>query len=324
MNKFILTLLYIFLFCFISATESKEIGSLKGKISPHNKWEPVIYLSIIDKFEKLNSMSENMIINSQKLDSEGNFEISFEKLPTTWTLVRIHMVSKGYPATSLTIGGINENFFIFIANRFSKLSIIAGQNLPLFNNANFQGDKYISTFNYVNNINKYSQALLIKNSNLIEKEFVDKVILEKLKSIADTCSNFLLSLYTLNKIDYKTDIKKDPEFYKDYLAKRENESSYMEEFKKSIQIQKSYWPLYLGMIIFSIGLFLFLYIYKSKPRKLNSLSVQEHKIYKLLEQGASNQEISDNCNIEISTVKSHVSSIFTKLNIRSRKELIRK
>jgi DNA-binding NarL/FixJ family response regulator len=43
----------------------------------------------------------------------------------------------------------------------------------------------------------------------------------------------------------------------------------------------------------------------------------------MLKKGASNKEISEEFNIGISTVKSHVSSILSKMNAKSRKELMR-
>ena len=59
-----------------------------------------------------------------------------------------------------------------------------------------------------------------------------------------------------------------------------------------------------------------------KSKSLNNLSIQERKILVLIQQGLSNQEISDQCNIGMSTVKSHVSNIYGKLKIKSRKEAL--
>lgn len=63
-----------------------------------------------------------------------------------------------------------------------------------------------------------------------------------------------------------------------------------------------------------------------RRRKTNSnvekLSVQERRVLELLKKGATNQEISNQYNIEVSTVKSHVSGILSKLKVKSRKEII--
>jgi len=61
--------------------------------------------------------------------------------------------------------------------------------------------------------------------------------------------------------------------------------------------------------------------YRGKNNNLiKSLSVQERKIFTLLKDGKSNKEISEEFNIGLSTVKSHVNNIYSKLNIKSRKE----
>ncbi|RFA12822.1 hypothetical protein B7R22_14820 [Subtercola boreus] len=52
------------------------------------------------------------------------------------------------------------------------------------------------------------------------------------------------------------------------------------------------------------------------------LSPREAEIYRLVVSGLSNREIAAKASIEESTVKSHVSSVLTKLNVRSRAQLI--
>jgi len=55
---------------------------------------------------------------------------------------------------------------------------------------------------------------------------------------------------------------------------------------------------------------------------LTELSINERKVFELLKQGKSNKEIASELSISVNTVKSHANSIYSKLKIRSRKELI--
>lgn len=55
--------------------------------------------------------------------------------------------------------------------------------------------------------------------------------------------------------------------------------------------------------------------------RVKLISVQELKIYKSLQLGKSNKEISEEHSIGINTVKSHVSSILAKLKLKSRRDL---
>jgi len=52
-----------------------------------------------------------------------------------------------------------------------------------------------------------------------------------------------------------------------------------------------------------------------------ALSIQERRVFQLVSEGKSNKEISAELNIGLSTVKSHVHSIYGKLGIKSRKEI---
>jgi len=50
--------------------------------------------------------------------------------------------------------------------------------------------------------------------------------------------------------------------------------------------------------------------------------VQERKVYALLREGYSNKEIAGDLAVSVSTVKTHVNNIFSKLGVTSRKEIL--
>jgi DNA-binding NarL/FixJ family response regulator len=52
------------------------------------------------------------------------------------------------------------------------------------------------------------------------------------------------------------------------------------------------------------------------------LTVQERRVFDLLREGRSNKEIAEEFSVSVSTVKSHVNSIFSKLGIKSRREIM--
>ncbi len=57
-------------------------------------------------------------------------------------------------------------------------------------------------------------------------------------------------------------------------------------------------------------------------RKVQSLSSQEKRVFNLLKEGKSNKEISSELHIEVSTVKSHLHKIYSRLGVKSRKEIV--
>jgi DNA-binding CsgD family transcriptional regulator len=301
---------------------SDTLGYIRGTILIDSTWERNIYVSYIETIEKKYTVSENLIIASSKVDSLGKFEIRLDKLASEWTLLRLHVVKRGFSKASIIIGSTDENYCFVIANRYSKIELNNTLEKSIFKNLSISGASYMNTFKYITNLSNYSNSISYENS-LVEKKFIEEVISEKLKLIADTCQNSLVSLYALYLTDFNSDYQKNSTFYKAYLSKWRNDNTpYFKSFRRQFHVPEKRWK-YIS-IIFIIGIFSFVsfFIYFKIKRKKRKLSVQERKVFELLQKGASNQEISDEFNIEISTVKSHVSSIFSKLNIKSRKEAI--
>jgi LuxR family maltose regulon positive regulatory protein len=57
---------------------------------------------------------------------------------------------------------------------------------------------------------------------------------------------------------------------------------------------------------------------------LQPLSERELEVLRLMEQGASNQEIAENLVLALSTVKSHVGTILSKLGVSNRTQAVRR
>jgi DNA-binding CsgD family transcriptional regulator len=98
--------------------------------------------------------------------------------------------------------------------------------------------------------------------------------------------------------------------------------------------QWSLWKFQDASNVFIVGsgvLFVILGFILSKllsPRKKKItnpgvLSKQEHKVLQLMDEGLSNQEIAEKLFIAESTVKTHISRIFNKLNAKRRTEAIK-
>jgi len=302
---------------------SDNSGCICGTLLLDSTWDRNIYLSYIETFEEKFAVSNNMIIANSKVDSLGKFTISLHELPSGWSLLRLHVVKKGVSPASLVIGSKDENYCFIIANGFSVIELHNSLRKPIFENVSISGAPYMNTFEYINQLSDYPNSFNYDN-RLVEKEFVEEVVSEKLKSIADTCTNPLVSLYALYQTDFQGDYFYDPAFYEAYLSKwRNNNSPYFNSFKRQIPVsEKPKWYILLIFLFIAVFISVAIFVRERKSKKINSLSIQERRIFELLQKGASNQEISDEYNIELSTVKSHVSSIFSKLHIKSRKEAI--
>lgn len=302
-----------------------NISTLKGNIELDSTWERSIYLSHIPTIDKLYSMSNDMIITKAIIDSYGNFQFDIDFLPSEDNLYRLHLTKMGNSPNSLIIGGSYENFMFLILNGDTYVHIEIAKSDPPFKKVSFINSE---SNTYLNDISK---RMSIKDSIASQNDFsmgqfLNRKLNEDLLEIADTSSHFLVSLFALYHCDIETTNFQNPEAINSFLQKwNSSKSDYVTEFRNKTYSRpqdKKLWPIIATAILcLSIG-FLIGKVKFEKARSIEKLSVQERKVYDLLKSGASNQEIAENFSISISTVKTHVSKILNKMNVKSRKELM--
>lgn len=291
-------------------------------------WKPVVYLSLIPDFDKIFTMSSDLIIDKSDIDSSGTFKFDISYLPPEDYLYRIHITKKGDPAASLIIGGRNENYLLLIANSISNITIVDTSRINLIKDAVVSGYHPNNGLKNINELKSFLDSTTF-NGTPIRLELIKGTIYDKLKVIADTCSNSLVSLYALYQTDFEKDFIIDQFYYRNFLKKwRGYDSSYFNSFRKKIPVTKTinlkYFILFCVLSLI-IGLIFGYKLMRSKKTDKNilfDLTIRERKIFGLLLDGKSNKEISDDLNIGLSTVKTHITSIYLKLGINSRKEAL--
>lgn len=305
---------------------------IEGNLILDNTWEKAIYLSAIPSFDEMYTASDDMIVFWTEIDSSGYFRLSGDFLPEEDQLYRLHISLKGDPVSTIMIGGKNQNFTFFIANNHSQIFIQDTSKLFLLNDAIIEGGNVNQLMQEVNHLVAYAENT-IPSDYPVGRQFVKLALKEKLKQFADTCSHPLLSLYALYQSDFDEDLSENPLYYQSFAQKWETEGSeYFDNFKSripdNVSLKSSPLLVWLsGLLGLIIGFFLYPFIQKLRKKliltpekRFQQLSIQERKIFALLQKGKSNKEISHELNIELSTVKSHVSSVYAKLKIKSRKE----
>ena len=309
-----------------AAQNSTKDYSIRGTIKLDDTWEPTLYISHISTFGKMYTMSKSMIVSKSAIDSLGHFSFKIDYLPKEDQLYRLHVSKKNAPEASLIIGGKEENHFFIIANNTSNINIVNRDSI--FNNVSITGSKQNDYLKKIDNILSFIDSTSF-NDTRIKSEFITQALNEKLRHISDTSSYPLISLYALNKSEFDTNTPINEQFHKAYLEKWKKENStYFNDFRLQFPLKKESGTLkliLLGLTFFCLGISFNYFINskkKKKDKKLKLLSIQERKIFSLLKTGRSNKEISDECNIGLSTVKSHVSSIYSKLDVKSRKEVM--
>ncbi|MEM1124653.1 MAG: helix-turn-helix transcriptional regulator, partial [Bacteroidota bacterium] len=216
-----------------------------------------------------------------------------------------------------------------------KIGIATSADAPLF-----QQFKIVNTANLLlaqlENLKKYWREEK-RISTPTSRIYNERQLQQKIQLFADTCQHPLLSLYAVHQLEVADNYLENRAFYQKLLKKwqptqsaspyfiaLQNQYNYLEFLHLGRTTQPAFNKWLIGTFI-SFLIFLVLYFYRKKfSKKRNTkqaLSVQEQKVYELLQAGKSNKEISSALNIGVATVKSHVYKIYNKTGIRSRKEI---
>jgi DNA-binding CsgD family transcriptional regulator len=307
---------------------SQAQPQIRGTISlDTTRWAPMAYLSAIPDFNQLHSVSNESIILRSGIDPSGRFVFDCRKLPPEDRLYRIHFSRKGDPPATLIIGGAEENHLFVVANSRSELDIRIPGGPKMLSGVTISGYAPDNALLEINQIAGFLDTLDYYGP-AVNRDFVRQAVYDRLRRYADTCSNPLISLYALYHSRFEPDLPGNKAFYKNYLRKWKNEDSeYFRVFRAGFPDSHNQvpWIPLSGMaaILIAAGV-LFLMRHRRKPLKnpYQSLTVQERKIFTLLKDGRSNKEISEECGISLSTVKSHVNNIYSKLGIKSRTDVM--
>ena len=322
--------LLCFVFSFISsfAQNNSHKGYISGTIQLDSTWNQTVYLSHISDLSKMYSMSRSMIIAQSPLNDLGQFRFNLDFLPEEDQLYRMHISKAGSAEASIIIGGEAENHFFLIANNKSIIELKNNKNI--LTNLTIYRDYKNQLLRDIDQIVKLIDSTNYYASS-VKSAFVENAFNSQLRKIADTCNYPLVSLYALERSHYESDISENLTYYQSFLNKWEDQNSpYFETIRSNIPKQKENWLYY---VIYALGILLaFIVGYsikqlslsrKSDPQKLiKTLSVQERRIFELLQNKHTNKEISEELHIGINTVKSHVSNILNKLKVKSRKDIL--
>lgn len=307
---------------------------IEGTVQADTSWEPIVYLSLIPSLEDMYTISSDMIAMQARVNAAGGFVLQADYVPEEDRMYRLHMSKKGDPPSTIMLGGKDQNHCFLIGNANFSCSLLAQSDSLIWGNLSLSSC-------YVNpGLLQIEKILAEYESNAsgdfsLGREFLQIARDEKLRRLADSSQNLLLSLYALSQTHVEAHLKEEPDYYQSFFRKWETSSSpYLEEFKQkfnwdfvdSEKTDSSYVYFLLGLIlgicIWPVIQFFSKKQWENPGSRLNELSIQERKIFGLIQEGKSNKEISEMLHIEPTTVKSHVRNLYGKLKISSRKEAL--
>ena len=160
--------------------------------------------------------------------------------------------------------------------------------------------------------------------------------------VKDSLQILLVKLIGIKKLDdqnlLEKDVRKNPEYYTSLLKELksseldpstyiylENKLRFIDQKIVSKKYNISIWINGIAFLIIIVLSFIYIRsVKKQKKTKKTPLSNQEKVIKDLIISGKSNKEIANELFISLSTVKTHITNIYNKLNISNRQDLLLK
>lgn len=314
---------------------------IQGVIRMDDSWDRQIYLSAINALEDLNTASDDFIINKSIIQADGTFQMSGNNLPNENRLYRLHVCKTGDPASTIIIGGKEENHIHFILNNQSSILFENLGTQSLFKDWSVQSDLPNQLLRELEMLVAYWKKQSAVPS-VTSREFSHLQLEKNLHHFADTCQIALVGLLAIYWADMEENFAKWQSTYlkfREKWAPYQANSPYFQEFEQQLAFlsfqsnQTIDLKIAIGLAIFVLVFYLWISQRRKQKRreqttsklldKKDALSRQERRVFQLLTAGKTNKEISAELNIGVSTVKSHVHKIYSKLQIKSRKEAMR-
>jgi len=183
----------------------------------------------------------------------------------------------------------------------------------------------------------------LRKTNFKKEDSLSEAYVANLKTYAkDSLEILMVKLIGIKQLDNKEllekDIVKNPDYYLALLTELkesdierseylflENKLAFLTtEVAENRYATSKLINLALGLVVVSL-MFLVFRLRRSKTKSSSvDLSRQERNIQGLILQGKSNKEIANELFISLSTVKTHITNIYNKLQVSNRQELLRK
>ncbi|WP_281422493.1 helix-turn-helix domain-containing protein [Aquimarina litoralis] len=320
----------LFLFLLIVFINSDITGQdiVSGYISLETieNWEQKVHLSKVDLDETNNSYTYTPIASSD-ISEKGYF--SFDQ---KWFSAKDHL----YKIELNPIKKIISSKKV----KNSKLFILSNNDSIRFEKGVAPFESYV-TNNKADNEWQQLKKFESKFESLHDDFDTEKYLLRTKGYIKDSLQILLVKLISIKKLDDKKllekDIKENTNYYADLLKELKSSEIdpalflYLENKISLVRKETTEKKYSISMLINGLaGIVIFglvLFIIRKRKKDQNSslaipLSKQENTVKELILSGKTNKEIANELFISINTVKTHISNIYSKLNISSRKELL--
>lgn len=322
--------------------------SIKGKVNINEEWQPKIFLAAVKKLSDYYRTSPDMILDTAPIQSDGSFELKGNNLPNEKRYYRLYLMKKqnnDYDAC-LYVGGDDHNFVHVLLEKGDAIEIYAtAESAAPFGSYEIRGDKDNQLMHDLADI-VFPSFYFHRIKFPTELKFTENKFYTDLKNFSDTCKSTLVALAAINNTDFDEYYDANPSFYEDFGERLKSElpnSIYTKNYllkiryyaNEEITAIPSWIKLLLGLLFLGIsGLSWKLYQTIQQLQALQNkptappktlpiedlLTQKEKEILQLISAGKSNKEIASELFIGLSTVKTHINKIYSKIGASNRKE----
>lgn len=321
---------------------------VSGKVNLGEEWQPKIFMAAVHNLNDYYRTSSKLIINTATIDEEGNFLLEGENLPDDDLFYRLYLMKNENTDfdACLYVGGHDFNSVHLILNNDSEVSVAADSNsLAPFGNYSIEGGDKNLLMRELSSI-VFPSFYFYKIQFPLELRLSEEKLHSDLKNFSDTCGNSLVALAAVNNMDFDSFFEKNTDFYIDF-QKRVNTNLPHTVYAKNFNRKMNYysgadeqrgniWKFISALLALLLGLVSALWwkgkrakpttsVVHSKPlaNPIDKLTKKELEILSCIQSGKSNKEIANELFVEVSTVKSHINKIYSKLEVGSRAELLK-
>lgn len=324
-------ILFVLFAVWLSQTHAAGIhGTVSGVITRYSSvWKPRLYVSRIGSIDDLYNANASLRILQVPIDSKGRFSFSTREFGTTLQFYRLYVLPEN-KHVSECIQFAPRNFLLLLLNDTTSAHVV----IP---------DAAAGLLYQVSGSTHTNTALAEFLNTFYGKSQPSDIDFRKTLRQYIAAHDPIVAAAAYRQMHFRDERlpKEERQFWRTQLSRLDEhypQLSYTNDIRVSIArfnpslLTGTYLFLLIGIILL-LSLFLWFRYRRSRKKKVRPVSsdserlalltLRERTILKAITDGRSNQEIADELHIEVSTVKTHVRSIFRKLEIGSRKEAFR-
>ncbi len=325
--------------------------TISGKVNISEGWQPKVYMASINKLSDYYRTSPDMILNTAAIDELGRFTLKGDNLPSDPRFYRLYVMKNqntDYDAC-LYVGGDDHNFVHVILKNGDSVELISdSSSVAPFGDYSVIGEVENQAMRDLSGI-VFPSFYFYRIKFPTELKFSEDKFHQDLRRYADSTSHTMVALAAVNNMDFDEYFDRDEGFFKDFgerLKKDLPKSVYTKNYLAKMRYyadeesEGNKWA-HVGLIVLSLAFIIALFNIVQLRKKLReldsgvepgnltaedqlvairmSLTQKEEEILKLIHSGKSNKDIATELFVELSTIKTHINKLYSKLGVDNRK-----